>query len=117
MPKKSTTKTASQERDIPVIWDFPEDLASEYVTNILVQPGEHEFFVSFFDIPPPVLLKPTDVEKLESVRAECIARLVIAPERMQSFIDVLQQQLDGYNKKKAELSSKKKAGTKPNGSK
>ena len=117
MPKKPTAKSVSLEREIPLIWDIPEDLVSGYATNILVQTGEHEFFVSFFETPPPVLLKPTDVEKLESVRAECIARLIISPERIQSFIDALQQQLDGYNKKKAELSTKNKAGTKPNGSK
>jgi hypothetical protein len=117
MPKKPTNKLAAQDRTIPLIWDIPEDLMSGYATNMLVQVGEHEFFISFFETPPPVLISPQDIEKLGSVTAECFARIVVAPERMQGFINVLQQQLDVYNKKKAELSPKKKAEAKANDSK
>jgi hypothetical protein len=109
MPKKLTAKAANQEREIPIIWDYPEDLVSGYATNLLVQVGEHELFVSFFETPPPLLLAPRDVEKLENVRAECIARIVIAPERVPKFIEVLQRQLDLFNKNK-------KAAEKSNGS-
>jgi hypothetical protein len=110
MPKKPTNKLAAQEREIPLIWDIPEDLTSGYATNMLVQIGEHEFFVSFFEAQPPIIIKPQDVEKLESVRAECLARLVILPDRMEAFIEVLQKQLDIFK-------ARKKAEAKANGSK
>jgi hypothetical protein len=110
MSKKPTAKSAKQEREIPIIWDFSEDLVTGYATNMLVQVGEHELFVSFFETPPPLLLNPKDVETLESVRAECIARIVILPERVPKFIEVLQKQLDILN-------ANKKAAAKTNGSK
>jgi hypothetical protein len=100
MSKKSSAKAAAKERQIPVKWDFPEDLVSGYATNMVVQVGEHELFVSFFETPPPFVLTPQDAETLESVRAECIARIVIAPERMPKFIEVLQKQLDLFNESK-----------------
>ncbi len=112
MPKTPPKKSAAQGGGIPLTWDVPEDLISGYATNMLVQIGEHEFYISFFETPPPLLLDPKDAEKLESVRAECFARVVIAPERMKGFIDVLQRQLNAYNAKK-----KAEAKVKANGSK
>jgi hypothetical protein len=114
MPKKPTNKLTPQEREIPLVWNIPEDLISGYATNILVQIGEHEFFVSFFETLPPVILRPQDVDKLEKVTAECFARIVVAPERMQGFIDALQQQLNAFNEKKKAAA---KAKVKANGSK
>jgi hypothetical protein len=91
-----------------MVWSFPDDLVSGYATNMLVQTGENELYVSFFEAPPPVLLAPEDVKSLESVKAECIARVVISPDRMPKFIEVLQKQLDAFNLKKA----KKRDGAK-----
>jgi Protein of unknown function (DUF3467) len=101
MAKRQSKIQIKQERQIPIIWDFPEDLVSGYATNMLVQVGEHELYVSFFETPPPVLLGQEDVTKLEGVRAECIARIIVAPERMTEFIEVLNKQLEVYQKKKA----------------
>ena len=93
-----------------MVWNFPDDLLSGYATDILVQTGDQELYVSFFEIQHPVLLAPEDVKKLESVNAECIAKIVVTPERLANFIEVLQKQLVAFNAKKA-------AAQKPNGSK
>jgi hypothetical protein len=106
--KRTATKakTPTKQRQIPMVWNFPVDLVSGYATNMLVQTGESELYVSFFEAPPPVLFGPEDAKKLESFTAECIARLVISPDRMAKFIEVLQQQLNAFNeKKKAKKSS------------
>jgi hypothetical protein len=99
MPKPRTKKKKA--REIPVIWNFPEELLSGYATNIIVQAGEQELYLSFFEARPPVLLSPEDVKKLESVTAEFIATIIVTPERLAKFIQVLQQQLEAFNKKKA----------------
>lgn len=67
---------------------------------MLVQAAEQEFYLSFFEIQPPIILSPEDVGAIENVRAECIARIIITPERMAKFIEVMQQQLDNFNRKK-----------------
>lgn len=102
MPKKSANKAAAvrKNRPIPVNWTFPVDLVSGYATNMLVQSGESELYVSFFEVPPPILFGPEDSKNLESVNAECIARIIISPDRMGNFIEVLQQQLKNFNQKK-----------------
>ncbi len=100
MPKTPKTKKKPQERNIPMVWKLPDDLLSGYATNMLVQTGEQELFISFFEIQHPVMLVPEDINKLESVNLECIAKIVITPERLATFIEVLQKQLAAFNEKK-----------------
>ncbi|HEX7723997.1 MAG TPA: hypothetical protein VF397_17670 [Pyrinomonadaceae bacterium] len=102
MPKTRSTKKKPQERTIPMVWNFPDDLLSRYATNILVQTGDQELYVSFFEIQHPVLLEPGDINKVESVNAECIAKIVVTPERLTLFVDVLQKQLTAFKAKKAQ---------------
>lgn len=86
-----------ERREIPVEWHIGDNVISRYATNMVVQRTEHEFIISFFEIKPLILLTPKDVERLEkidSVRAECIARVVVAAERMPLFIQVLQTNLE-----------------------
>ena len=85
-----------------MIWDFSEDLVGDYATNVLVQTGEQELFISFFQIHHPVLLAPADVNKVESVTAQCVAKVIVTPERLATFIEVLQKQLDAFNAKKSQ---------------
>ncbi len=81
-----------------------------YATNILVQKGDQEIFLSFFEIQHPVLLKPEDIQNVESVRAECIAKIIVTPERLANFIEVMQKQLEAFNVKRSK--TEKSNGTK-----
>jgi len=92
---------------VPIEWYYPEDIVSRYVTNMVVQHTEHEFIVSFFEVQPPVLLgdvetRTAQLDEVKSVRANCVARVILAPERLAEFIQVLQDNLDNYRKRKAE---------------
>jgi hypothetical protein len=99
MAKKRQT---AEEPQLPINWTFPPDLISRYATNIIVQLAENEFVVSFFEIPPPVLLRgQEDLDKLESVTAQCVSRIIIAAEKMPQFVDVLNRQLSVYQERKA----------------
>ncbi len=73
----------------------------QYATNLVVQHTEHEFIISFFRASPPIMLEPLEEAKaraleLGKVRAECVARIVVAPGRMPEFVEVLQQNLARY---------------------
>jgi hypothetical protein len=66
-----------------------------------MSPCEHEFIVSIFQIYLPLIVgqaeeAQTELEKLKSVRAECIAQFIITPGRMQGFIEALQTNFDTY---------------------
>ena len=86
---------------IPIEWHYPEDQISRYASNIIVQHGRREFILSFFEVRSPVLLgSPEEREEaarsLESVRAECVARIIVAPDALQEFIEVMQDNLRNY---------------------
>ena len=92
---------------VPVDFHTPADFPSCYANNILVQHSDYEFTVSFFEMRPPVLLGSPEqnLEKLkgmEAIQAECVARIVVVPERVQDFIVALQTSLDKYMAHKAE---------------
>ena len=86
------------EKQVVVEWHIPENVVTKYATNMVVQHSDQEFILSFFEILPPIILgTPQDLEKLEtlsSVRAECIARVIVSAERMPRFVQVLQQNLE-----------------------
>ena len=86
------------ERQASIEWHIPEGTVSRYATNMVVQHSEQEFILSFFELLPPIILgTPQELEKLDkmtSVRAECIARVIVSADRMPKFIEVLQQTLE-----------------------
>ncbi len=92
---------------VPIEWHVPEDLISRYANNIVVQHTEDEFIISFFEARPPLLLGPSEeikakLEQIKSIRAECVARIIVAAEKMPSVIEALQGNLDKYLARKSE---------------
>ena len=82
-------------RPIPLKREYPEDLESNFVSNIVVQHQSDHFVLSFFEVWPPPVLGDTEEERehildsIEEVEAKCVARLVVTPRRMREFIDVM----------------------------
>jgi len=79
----------------------PQDVQCQYATNLVVQRSDHEFLVSFFHVLPPLLAGPAEevkakLDEVSAVRAECVARVIVAAGRMREFVDVLQRSLDSY---------------------
>ena len=93
------------EKQIPVEWHIPEQIVSRYASNMVVQNTGQEFIISFFEIFPPLLFgTPADLAKLdqlESVRAECIARIIVSKDRMPKFIEALQTNFERGTEKAA----------------
>ncbi len=84
---------------LPLEWHVPEDLTCQFATNLIVQHTGHEFIVSFFQVAPPIIFGPVEEAKeqlasIESVKAECVARIVIASSRMPAFVKALQDNLE-----------------------
>lgn len=80
-------------------WQFPDNVPTRRVTNALVELLGNEFVLSFFEQRGPIIITEDDrekVKKLQSIKALCVARICITPERMESFIKVFQQQYERY---------------------
>jgi hypothetical protein len=95
MSDNGANENEEQPVAIPIEWHVPETLVSRYATNLTVQRAEHETIISFFELPPPLILgTPADIraqmQELPSVRAVCVARLIVANGRMPDFVRVLQ---------------------------
>lgn len=93
-----------QELEVPIEWNVPESIVTQYATNMIVQHLEHEFIISFFDTRPPLIIGVPSKEELASVtsiRAECIARIVVANARMPGFVNALQTNLAKWLSKNA----------------
>ena len=87
---------------IPIEWKIPDDIVSRFANNILVQQGENEFILSFFEVLPPVLLgSPEEVEakleEVEAVQAECVARIIVPAEKMLDFVRAMSENLDRFH--------------------
>jgi hypothetical protein len=101
--KNNTEKEilSSHEINIPVDWHIPENFSSKYASNVLVQAGEYEFIISFFQTELPLLTGTTEenkaeLERLGSIRAECVSRVIVHPELVPKIIQALQTTLDSY---------------------
>ncbi len=94
--------------ELPIDWYSPESLTTRYVNNIVVQHTEHEFTLSFFETIPPIVTgtpeeQEAQLQSLKSVRAECVSRIIVSPERMKDFIKALQINLEKFRVKKDDL--------------
>lgn len=88
-------RKASEEVAVRIERIIPEDMRSTFANHIVVQNSGHgEFHISFFEIHHPMLIGESSeiiskLKGIESVRANCVSRIVVSDDRMKSFIAAL----------------------------
>jgi hypothetical protein len=88
----------------PIEWAFPEGTEGKYATHLVINHGQHEFFISFFQIRPPLLIGSDEeieaqIAELKSVRAEFLSTIIIPADGLEGFIATLQEHLENYRKR------------------
>ena len=74
-----------------------DDTRTIYANHILIQHNDAgEFFLSFFDAPPPIVMGSAEERKkqladISEQDAHCVARIGLSKERMESVIGALAQ--------------------------
>lgn len=101
MPKK--TSVQKHKLRLPIDWRIPDDMPGRYATNILVQGNENEFIIYFFEISQPILLGSPEeqqeiIKSLKSIKASCLAKIIVSPQRLPEFVKVLQDQVERQSK-------------------
>lgn len=96
-----TEQAPDTSKEVRISFDVPEGVSSRYATNITIQHTDHEFTISFYEAEPPVILGSSEeraarLDGLTEVSAKCVARIVVAPGRMQAFIDAMQANLNSH---------------------
>ncbi len=94
--KKKKDDEAISELILPIEYQFAPDITSRYVNHCLIQWGEHECKLSFFDLESPLIggseqQKLEQVKKLTSVRAACVGRIILSRDFVPKLIDLLQR--------------------------
>lgn len=106
MENSSSKKKRHQisQKTVPLRYVAPHDMKTIFSNHLLVNNTSSEFFLTFYEILPPLLLEDTQQElaKIESVEAKAVARLGIPADRMQGFIEALQKNYSKYLERKKE---------------
>jgi hypothetical protein len=95
--RQTNPKTPLQDEQLQVTFNVPIEMPSVYATNIVLQQMEHEVLVSFYEIQPPLLLGGANeaenlaILKKTGMRADCVAKVIIAKQRFGAFADVMKQ--------------------------
>jgi hypothetical protein len=82
-------------KEVSIKHVFPFGQRSIFANHMTVQQNaEGEVTISFFEVVPPVMLgemeeRTAQLEKIESVDAECVTRIVITRNRLLAFIGAL----------------------------
>jgi hypothetical protein len=84
--------------EIPFKWHVPDTVITRFASNMTIQILENEFKISFFEMKPEIRLDPNAPIESE-IRADCVASIIVSPNKMPQFIAALQKQLDLYNAK------------------
>lgn len=96
--KKKSGELIVTDLVFPLDWNVPEKLEAKYATNMVVQRLENEYLISFFEVKPPILLGDPEsilekAKSIKSIQANCVAQIIIAAEKMPSFVTALQDNL------------------------
>ena len=83
---------------IPIEWHLPEGKMTPFATNMVVQNIENLFKISFFEIRPSIQFDKS-IPPPSKVRADCVASIIVTPDKLSKFIEVLLRQLEEYSKK------------------
>lgn len=91
-PRKSKVK-------LPLEWIVPENMVARYATNMVVQRLENEYLISFFEVKPPMILgEPEFIESkvndLQSIKANCVAQIIVAENKMPGFVNAFKTNLE-----------------------
>lgn len=90
---------------VPIRLHVPDDIQSRYVHNVIVQPGQNELVLFFFETQvPPFIGTPLENSKYlleQGARFTCVSKIIVAPQLVPEIIKALQTGLDNYNTSRA----------------
>lgn len=99
------SQISQQGVSLPIDLHVSDTIHNQYIHNVIVQPGQYEITLLFFEAHiPPLAGSPEEnreylIQK-GSVRFECVSKLVVAPQLVPDIIKALQVGLDNYHASK-----------------
>jgi hypothetical protein len=95
---KNGQEPTSESIRLEIEMDFPKELVSRFANHAIIQRSPNETYLSFFEVQPPVIQgTPEQMERqrkeLKSVRAVCVARLIMTDDFALKVLKMLQDNL------------------------
>jgi hypothetical protein len=101
-------------QNLPYQFIEREDASIEYADGFFVTHTDEEFIISFLQLQHPMALTPQDAEKIESIDVLILKRIAISPKRMETFLEMIQQDFQRFLKEHgAEYLRESKADAEP----
>ena len=114
MAKKSP-KESQQIASVPIKW-LGSPAPSIFANQMIVQADANDFYLSFFEITPPLVIGENEseqkkqIEAMGGVEARLVARLVINAQRMETFAGAIMQTVIKHKEKHPQQDTDKKEG-------
>lgn len=94
-------KTTAHSITLPLDYQFPDDVKGLYATNILIQHGENEFGLFFFQVQRPVILGDLEDARKRilsegKIVTKCVAKIFVSPAQIPGLIQALQSNYDQF---------------------
>lgn len=86
------------EKGIPVLWEDDDSLDTHYVNNMFVSHSTGEFYIVFGELSP--IVRNENMELPDAVYVKPVVRLVISPDNLKEFLDILNTNFQKYEEKK-----------------
>lgn len=88
---REASQSGLDSRVVPMRLYVPEDLSIQYADNFNLFFSDYDITLSFFQTQSPIITTDTDWEKVEAIKAKCVARVVIPPHLMPRVINILSE--------------------------
>ncbi len=96
------------QKQIPIRRHYPENLITQFSDNVTAQfapggPDPDHFIVAFFQLRHPQIFEGSDEEvkrsldAIEFIESECVARIILTPQKMRDLVKVLKANLDQFD--------------------
>ena len=97
-------------KQLPIKWNVPDTIITRFASNMIVQTIEDYFKISFFEMKPEIHLSAPSKPPTE-IKADCVASIIVTPDKFALIVKVLNRQLDNYQASQAQ--AKKETSTEP----
>jgi hypothetical protein len=81
---------------IPIEYDIPPSILTRLATQVTIQGDPSGWYLTFYEAFPPFIVGTPDevrseLEKVKSLRAECVARVFIPAARVPEFLAAIER--------------------------
>lgn len=84
------------EKNVKVDYYVPDNMQVLFGDNSSIVFAEDMFYLTFFQVEPPVVFDAEGANEVEAVKSRAIVRMAVTPKNMKSLAEALQRSVKRY---------------------